>query len=195
VSLRDRLVERRFLARVRREVRPQRFAAYGAATVVHPPLAMSHPERIWIGDQTFILAGASFALGPEAEVHIGARTYLGRDLSIVCLGRVEIGDDVMGSDRLLFADTAPAPDRAGVAVIAQGVASPAPVRIGDGVFFGTGAMVLAGVTIGARTLVGAGAVVTHDVPDNCVVVGNPARVVRHYDRAQEAWVDGAPAAG
>ena len=50
--------------------------------------------------------------------------------------------------------------------------------IGDNVWLGGGAIVLAGVTIGADSVVGAGAVVTRDVPPGVVVVGNPARVLR-----------------
>jgi acetyltransferase-like isoleucine patch superfamily enzyme len=192
VSLRDRIVERRFRARVRREIQPERFAAFGADAIVHPPADIARPEAVSIGAQTFILANATFALGPGARVSIGARTYLGRDLTVVCLGAVEIGDDVMGSDRLLFADTAPDPRLAGEPVMGQGLAAPRTVRVEDGVFLGTGAMVLAGVTVGARSLVGAGAVVTRDVPANCVVVGNPARIVRHYDRERAVWVEGPP---
>ena len=66
------------------------------------------------------------------------------------------------------------------------------MRIGNGVFLGTGAMVLAGVEVGERTLIGAGAVLTRSVPANCVVAGNPARVIRHFDRTRDEWVAGAP---
>ncbi len=52
-----------------------------------------------------------------------------------------------------------------------------PIRIGNGCWFGAGAIVLPGITIGNNCIVGAGAVVTHDVPDNTVVVGNPARPI------------------
>lgn len=56
-----------------------------------------------------------------------------------------------------------------------------PVKIRDDVFIGVGAKILAGVTIGPRAIVGAGAVVTRDVPPNSVVAGNPARVIRSLD--------------
>ena len=53
-----------------------------------------------------------------------------------------------------------------------------PITIGSDVWVGGGALILAGVTIGSRTVIGAGSVVTRDVPDDVVAVGNPARVVR-----------------
>lgn len=56
-----------------------------------------------------------------------------------------------------------------------------PTEIGDDVFLGVGAIILPGVKIGNRVVVGAGSVVTDDVPDNCVVVGNPAKVICTID--------------
>lgn len=53
-----------------------------------------------------------------------------------------------------------------------------PVVIGNNVWIGTAAVILPGVTIGDNAIVGAGAVVTRDVAPNCIVVGNPARVLR-----------------
>ena len=54
--------------------------------------------------------------------------------------------------------------------------------IGDNVWLGGGAIVLPGVTIGENTVVGAGSVVTRDLPANVVAVGNPARVVRSLEQ-------------
>lgn len=53
----------------------------------------------------------------------------------------------------------------------------APVSIGDDVFIGRGAIVMPGVTIGSKVIVGAEAIVTKDVPNGCVVAGNPAKVI------------------
>jgi UDP-2-acetamido-3-amino-2,3-dideoxy-glucuronate N-acetyltransferase len=59
--------------------------------------------------------------------------------------------------------------------------TPPLTTIRRGASIGAGAVVLAGLTIGERAMVGAGAVVTHDVPPDVVVAGNPARVLRHLD--------------
>ena len=57
-----------------------------------------------------------------------------------------------------------------------------PTRIRKGAAIGSGATVLANITVGSHAMVGAGSVVTHDVPDFAVVVGNPARVLRYLSR-------------
>ena len=56
-----------------------------------------------------------------------------------------------------------------------------PITVGDNVWFGGGCRILPGVTIGSNVVIGAGSVVTHDVPDNCVAAGNPCRVLRSLD--------------
>ena len=58
------------------------------------------------------------------------------------------------------------------------------IEIGDDVFVGANAVILPNVKIGNRVIVGAGAIVTKDIPDNSVVVGNPARVVCTYDEIE-----------
>ena len=58
---------------------------------------------------------------------------------------------------------------------------PRPIRIGHDVWIGGGAIILPGVTIGDRSVIGAGSVVVRDVPAATVVVGNPARILRALD--------------
>lgn len=56
-----------------------------------------------------------------------------------------------------------------------------PIIVGDNVWFGGGCRILPGITIGSNVVIGAGSVVTHDIPGNCVAVGNPCRVIRYID--------------
>ena len=61
-----------------------------------------------------------------------------------------------------------------------------PVHIGDNVWICTGALVLPGVTIGANSIIGAGSVVTKDIPPNSLAVGNPCKVIRELTENDQA---------
>lgn len=56
-----------------------------------------------------------------------------------------------------------------------------PVRIGDDCFIGTGCIITKGTTLGKKCVVGAGSVVHGDFPDNCVIAGNPAKIIRYLE--------------
>lgn len=60
-----------------------------------------------------------------------------------------------------------------------------PIRIGNNVWIGAGVLVLPGITIGSNVVIGSGAVVTRDIPDNVVAVGNPCRVMRSITEADK----------
>ena len=63
-----------------------------------------------------------------------------------------------------------------------------PVKVGDSTHLGANSTIMAGVTIGERCQIGAGSVVTKDIPPYSVAVGNPARVVKRYDFEKKEWV-------
>jgi maltose O-acetyltransferase len=109
------------------------------------------------------------------QTRIGARTFANFGLVVLDVARITIGDDVqIGPNVQLLTAThplEPEPRRAKWE-------SAAPIVIGDNVWLGGGVIVCPGVTIGADTVVGAGSVVTRDLPWGVVAVGSPARVVR-----------------
>ena len=85
---------------------------------------------------------------------------------------ISIGDDVVfGPNVSILAHDAGTCNALGYAKIGC-------VTIGDRVFIGEGSVVLPGVSIGSDVIIGANSTVTKDVPDNCVVVGNPAKIIR-----------------
>lgn len=93
---------------------------------------------------------------------------------------IEIGDNVtFGPGVYLLAHDASTKKELGYTRIGK-------VKIGDGTFVGANTIVMPGVSIGKNCIVGAASVVTHDVEDNCVYVGNPARylcsVQEYYDK-------------
>lgn len=108
---------------------------------------------------------------------IGAECFLGDECLLDLAEGIELGRQVTLAERVLIlthqnVGYADHPLQRHFPPLAQ------PVRVGDGAFLGANVTVLAGVTIGARACVAAGAVVTHDVPSATLVAGVPARVVR-----------------
>ena len=109
------------------------------------------------------------------HVFVGARTFVNFGLVALDVARVTIGDDVqLGPCVQLLTPTHPLEPELRRA---KGEAA-APITIADNVWLGGGVIVCPGVTIGADTVVGAGAVVTRDLPEGVLALGNPARVVR-----------------
>jgi acetyltransferase-like isoleucine patch superfamily enzyme len=123
--------------------------------------------------------GSGSRIGTFVEIQRGA--VIGANCKIqshtfICDG-VEIGDGVFVGHGVMFVnDKFPKATNADGELAGSADWELLPVRVGDGVTIGSGAIVLGGVTIGADALVGAGAVVTRDVGDGEVVAGVPARV-------------------
>lgn len=129
---------------------------------------------IEIGDRTRILRGAEI-LGP---VKIGARVFLNRDCYV--RPQVTIEDGVSVGPFVRFVsdshEIGPAEHRAGAGLTR-------PIRVGEGAWIGANVVVLGGVQIGRGAIVAAGAIVTADVPENTVVAGVPARVLRTIENS------------
>ena len=109
------------------------------------------------------------------HVHAGNFVYGNFNLTLVDDGEIYIGDNCMFGPNVTIA-TAGHPVEPGLR--SRGMQFNLPVRIGKNVWVGGGAVLLPGVTIGNNTVIGAGSVVTKDIPANVVAVGNPCRVLR-----------------
>lgn len=123
-------------------------------------------------------AGTGVLLRPPFRCDYGYNIHIGNDVFInfgsvmLDVVRIEIGNGCqIGTNvQILAADHPRDP-----ALRRQALESGKPVRIGTNVWIGSGAIILPGVTIGDDSIVGAGSVVTRDVPAGATVVGNPAR--------------------
>lgn len=114
-----------------------------------------------------------FDYGSHTE--IGENFYANHDCVFLDTNKLIFGDNVFIGPQCGFY-TAGHPLDAGLR--AKNLEFAKPIRIGSDVWIGGGAKILPGVTVGDNAVIGAGSVVTRDVPPNTVVAGNPARVIR-----------------
>lgn len=127
-------------------------------------------EGATIGNNTVIMMGASINIGAE----IGEGTMI--DMNVVVGGRGTIGKNC----------------HIGAGAVIAGVIEPPsakPVVIEDNVLIGANAVILEGVTVGKGSVVAAGAIVTEDVPEQTVVAGVPARVLKKIDERVQSKVE------
>ena len=128
----------------------------------------------WIGHGTKIRCH-------EGEVHIGAKTVMGQECTISAFQHVSIGRECILADRVMLIDFDHGVVETDRPVREQGIYK-RDVRVGNNVWIGYGACVLRGINVGDNSIVGTSAVLTHDVPDNAVVGGVPARLIRMREK-------------
>lgn|GEM_PF-2380668 len=134
--------------------------------------------KIWSAHRKTLVSG-------WGRIRFGDRCFVNVGTTIISVVEITVGDDVAFANDVYVMDS----DSHGVEGRAHREAA---VRIGDGCWIGARAMILPGVTLGKRVLVAAGSVVTRDVPDDCLVAGNPARVIRSLTYpagCKRAWHD------
>ena len=116
-------------------------------------------------------------IGSATHLVIGDRTQLGHGARID--HDVTLGSDVMMGPDVVIMSNSHAFERLDIPMIAQGAAPRRPVVIGDDVWIGTRVVILPGVKVGRGAIIGAGSVVTKDVPEYAIVGGVPAKVLKY----------------
>ena len=122
-----------------------------------PPFYTDYGQNITIGKNVFINSGCCFQ--DQGGIEIGDNVLIGQQVVLATLNH-----DLMPEKRANM--------------------SPAPIKIGDDVWIGAHATILAGVTIGNGAVIAAGAVVTKDVPANTIVGGVPAKIIKNIEEAK-----------
>jgi len=139
-----------------------------ALGVNHPVVlrTLCESAQIILGDAVGISGGTICA---AERVEIGAGSMLGANVTIADTDfhSLAVGDR-----------SVPGHEHASIGV--------APVLVGTDVFIGTNSLILKGVRIGRNSVIGAGSVVTRDIPENCIAAGNPCRVIRQLSNAELA---------
>ncbi len=193
----DRVERLQFSAAITRSSRrAARFGASGHGSLTaHPHVTLYNERYIHIGEDTMIGPYVALSAGmipgqqclTNPVVRIGSRCLIGRGSGIVGHLSIDIEDDVWTGHHVYITD-----QNHGYRDITLPISRQSqperPVRIGAGSWLGHGVVVLPGTNIGRHVVVGANSVVTGVLPDNCVAVGAPARIIRRFDPTA-GWVD------
>jgi acetyltransferase-like isoleucine patch superfamily enzyme len=159
------------------------FADFGSKTVLMYPLRLKGEERIAIGDSVFIGPGSWLQTLPDGQnqsvaIWIGAGTSCAGACVISAVRSVSLEEKVLLARNVYISDHIHKYVDRDVPVMAQGLDKIEPVLIKRGAWLGQNVVVCPGVTIGVGAVVGANSVVTKSIPDYCVAVGAPARVLK-----------------
>ena len=142
---------------------------------IYPSSVMRHPES-----QTDVQRF-------NPRITIGNRVTSTGTLTIAAMQEVTIEEDVMFAANVLISDGMHGFENANEPYKYQKMWKIAPVLVKRGCWIGQNVVIMPGVTVGELSIVGANSVVTKSIPDRCIAVGTPARVVKQWDEAAQRW--------
>jgi len=173
-----------------------RFKTIGFRSILFKPMMVSGASFVTIGKRTQIREFARIEVLTREKgewvpaLRIGDDVNIEQGVHIVCQGEITIGDKVTITPYCAIVDTYHPydPPDVGPKIGTRLPGEHTFVLIGEGTFVGMHSIILPNVTIGKGCVIGAGSVVTRDVPDFSVVAGSPARVISKYSRRERKWI-------
>ena len=175
--------------------RGKKFGKFGAGSIIlFPTTTIFNENYIHIGNDTMIGEHVALSAGmmpgqkclTNPVVKIGDRCLIGRGSGIVGHLSIDIGDDVWTGHHVYITDQSHGYSDISKPISQQSQPESA-VSIGEGSWLGHGVVVLPGAKIGKHVAVGANSVVTGELPDYCVAVGSPARIIKQYSQ-KDGWI-------
>lgn len=166
-------------------------AGCGPHAFLHSPYRIEGSTFIRIGANSVMQSGAWLYCvpsdGEKAQLSIGSGCVLGYNNHITAVRDVVIEDDVLTANNVFISDNLHAYEDVATPILHQPVRFKKRVVIGRGCWLGENVCIV-GASVGRNSVIGANAVVTDDIPDYCVAIGAPARVIRRFDPVKGAWV-------
>lgn len=142
------------------------FGGIGKNVAVDTPFHCDYGKNIFLGDDVIINMNCTFV--DNKPIRIGSRVLIASNVQVYTSAHPVLPQERLIADR-----------ENSETVFFRTYAR--PVEIKDNVWIGGGCILLAGVTIGENSVIGAGSVVTRSIPANCIAVGNPCKVIRSFD--------------
>ena len=168
------------------------FAFCGKNTLIARPRYIHCASRISIGSDVYVGKDSSLCIvqrpdGNRGEIVIGDRVWVTSRLTLYSELKVVIEDNVLIAGGVFISDASRGHATAELPYRDQPNETAAPIIIGEGSWLGQNCVILPGVHIGRRCIVGANSVVTKSLPPGSVAVGAPAKIVKQWNWEAKAW--------
>lgn len=169
------------------------FKKIGKHVRIYSPLRIDGAKNIIIGDSVMIFKGtwlASISLNNEEKPSLEIRegVTIGHFNHIIATSSIIIEPYVLTASGVYISDNLHNYEDISLPIKKQQIKQCPPVRIGEGSWIGEHVCII-GASIGKHCVIGANAVVTHDIPDYCVAVGVPAKIIKRFDFNNNIWVN------
>ena len=170
----------------------KKFEKFGHDSVLYHPLCIRGRENICIGNQTTILNGVRMQVyndltGKQSKIKIGDNCYIGYNNTFLAGGNITLEDGVLMASNILISSENHSINPESPDYYMNQKLSCAPIIVGEGTWIGEKVSILSGVTIGKKCVIGAGSIVTKDIPDFSIAVGSPAKVIKKYNFNTHEW--------
>jgi len=169
----------------------KKFAYLSPNAIVQKLLRLDGCENISIGNQVTIqkmtwLGAVPLTGAGKCKLTIGDGSVIGHFNHIFATGEITIGKKVLTADKVYISDNQHQYDNIEKAILDQPIKQFPPISIGDGTWIGENVCVM-GASIGKNCIIGANSVVNKSIPDYCIAVGAPAKVIKKYNIETKKW--------
>jgi acetyltransferase-like isoleucine patch superfamily enzyme len=170
------------------------FYKIGWGTIINPPFRYKNLMFVQLGQAVVIQRNCWIqtviqdAPGNEGPlIFIGDNSAIGMDATISAAKKIVIGNNVLLARNVYITDHEHKYESTEAPIMDQGITKVSEVSIGDNTWLCQNVVILPGVSIGKNCVVGANSVVNKSIPDYCVAVGSPAKVVKIFDHRSNSW--------
>lgn len=170
----------------------EKFGSFGERSSIEYPAILQNVEHTYIGNNTTILSNSRLQNYTDRVrsldgIHIGDNCYLGFGLSLLNGSKISIGNSVLMASNILISSENHGMDPESEIPYMDQELIAKDVEIKDGVWIGQNVCILPGVVIGEKSIIGAGSIVTKNIPAYCIAAGNPARIIKQYSFVTHSW--------
>lgn len=172
------------------------FFIFKNARIIRRPFDVRGKKKISIGNG--LTTGKycrieAHGAGDKYSLIIGKNCQINDSVHIAAADCIKLGDNVLIASRVFITDLNHGSYKGDVhshpdVICNERTLYTAPVDIGSNVWLGEGVVVLPGVTIGSSSIIGANSVITGNIPENSIAVGNPAKVIKRFDFKLNKWI-------